>query len=135
MLPITFKELLFLLLTWASLVGFFWAGLMNNSGVGQTPLPLTLLWVEGLRGWCVKAVASGNLALNVRVRKPCQPQSRPESLGPPRPPGALRTAPAGLPRSCLEHGDGRQAPVRILPLRVTPGRSPELSAMFPVFPP
>lgn len=45
------------------------------------------------------ATCSGNLPLNTRVRKLCQQQSRPESLGPPRPSGALRIDPELFPEA------------------------------------
>lgn len=77
---------------------------MNNSGVGWAPLPLTLQWVQGL--WQVEAgkprpPGRTCLSTNMPVRKLCQQQSRPESLGPPLPAprGALRIDPGALPRS------------------------------------
>lgn len=101
---------------------------MNNLGMGQTPLPLILLWVEELRGWRLGGHALQEPAPQHDVRKLCQQQSRPESRGPPHPLGTLRIDPGALPRCGPEHWGGRQAPIRILPLRMTQSRSPELPA-------
>lgn len=71
----TFKELLFLLLLWASL-GAFFGCLMNNPSCGSHPLQSPLLWGR-------ETGARGNYAIGEPVSHECQEtqfKSRADSL-------------------------------------------------------
>lgn len=53
----------------------FWGCWMNNSGMGWTPLPLTLLWVaQDCEGGVWEAACPRDLPPHMWVRKLCQQQ-------------------------------------------------------------
>lgn len=91
----------------------FWGCRMNNSGVGQTSLPLTLRWVEGLWECWVEGHALPEPDPQRAVRKLCQQHSRPESLGLPHPSGALRIDQEPFPEAVWSTGKGKQNPAPV----------------------